>query len=600
MEHVSDGWKALHKRILLNESFVELSFDITDPDAIYDATATDNGGSFFSQTYQIVSGLDKDIKAFRTFEQNIWTLDGSTTGLPDINYGDTGFVGNAFSDWDGTFAMIPTITIQFSRVHMNDLPGLTIGWGEAYDEYPTRFLIHIYGESGLMIEKSVESNNEARSVLLFGIDNYNMIRIYIFRWCLPNRRARIGEIMLGVNRIYTKDDIFSYSHSQTCDYTSLELPKAEIRFSINNLNQEFNPNDPNGLSRALMERQRIQVRYGLKHDDKSIEWIPAGVFYLSEWDAPQNGLQANFTARDILGFLSQIYIEGKYSPTGTSLYDLADDVMQKANLPLNGDGTLKWSIDPSLRSITTQAPLPVCTRAECLQIIANAANCILLIDRKGNIQIVPAQQDETDYDISLFNSFSKTETSLTKPLRQIDVAVYQLFADAVNSELFKGVVVVEGTRDVELMYSGPAVNVSAVVTNGTLVNQAYFTNACRLKISGSGNVQIVLTGTTLNASESIVSIINTDTENGETIMISNELITSEQRAKTVGTWINTFLRNRMILSSEWRPDTRLDVMDFVLNENAYGENKVRMTDIELSFKGAFNARGEGRAINGMG
>ena len=44
----------------------------------------------------------------------------------------------------------------------------------------------------------------------------------------------------------------------------------------------------------------MRVKYGLKLNDDTIEYIPAGVFYLSEWESPQNGLEANFVARDLL------------------------------------------------------------------------------------------------------------------------------------------------------------------------------------------------------------------------------------------------------------------------------------------------------------
>jgi hypothetical protein len=47
---------------------------------------------------------------------------------------------------------------------------------------------------------------------------------------------------------------------------------------------------------------------------------------MSEWDAPQGGMTADFTARDLLEFMTNTYYDGVYSPDGTGLYDLAVSV----------------------------------------------------------------------------------------------------------------------------------------------------------------------------------------------------------------------------------------------------------------------------------
>ena len=56
------------------------------------------------------------------------------------------------------------------------------------------------------------------------------------------------------------------------------------------------------------------------------------------------------------------------------------------------------------------------------------------------------------------------------------------------------------------------------------------------------------------------------------------------------------MKNRMILSSDWRADPRLDALDMVSNENAFNTNKVLMTNVEYTYNGAFKGKGEGRVI----
>jgi hypothetical protein len=173
-----------------------------------------------------------------------------------------------------------------------------------------------------------------------------------------------------------------------------------------------------------MARQEVKSRYGLKMNDGSIEWIKGGTFYLSEWYAKQNGLTAEFTARDLLEFMSAIYNDN-HDLTSRTLYSLAEKVLIAANLPLNDDGTVKWVIDESLKSITTTAPLPQDTLANCLQIIANAGECVLYQDRSGTLHIEPLKFDVTDYKIDSFNSYSKSEITVSKLIKQVNVKVYQ-------------------------------------------------------------------------------------------------------------------------------------------------------------------------------
>jgi hypothetical protein len=173
-----------------------------------------------------------------------------------------------------------------------------------------------------------------------------------------------------------------------------------------------------------MARQEVKTRYGLKLNDGSVEWIKGGTFYLSEWYAKQNGMSADFTARDLLEFMSAIY-EESHDLSPRTLYDLAEKVLMAADLPLSDNGTAKWIIDDSLKSITTTAPLPRDTLANCLQVIANAGECVLYQDRDGMLRIEPLKFDVSDYAINSFNSYSKSEITLTKSIKQVNVKLHQ-------------------------------------------------------------------------------------------------------------------------------------------------------------------------------
>ena len=425
MQTVSQAWKNVHKQTLLNESFVEVSLDIADPIASADASATDNGAVYISNTSETVSEVDTPDRPYGTLEQNKWLLDGQRKSIPEYDFLDSGYVGDVLSNEECVFTKLPTITINFTKAHKQAIPGVTITWGTAYNEYAEKFIVTAYKNDTVVARKDVFDNKSVTSVVSLDIADYNRIEIQVLSWCLPNCRARIDEIFLGLHKIYSKRDLMSFQHSQTVDPISTSLPKMEIKFSIDNSDDSYNPYNLNGLAKYLTERQEIKTRYGLKLNDNTIEYIKGGTFYLSEWYAKQNGITADFVARDLLEFMSATYQDSDWhESTRRSYYDLAESVLESAGLPLNKDGTKKWKIDESLQWMDTDAPIPEDTIANCLQLIANACQCVIYPDRDGILHIEPISDTVTDYEINKFNSYSKSEITLSKQIKRVVVKVY--------------------------------------------------------------------------------------------------------------------------------------------------------------------------------
>jgi hypothetical protein len=451
MQAVSENWKNAHKQSLLNESYVEVSLNITDPEARADASSQDNGAVYISDTPQVVGEVDKTITPYCTLEQNLWLLDGGRKAIPESNFGDSGYVGDVLSDEFCVFSSkTPILTIRFSKVFENLIPGVTITWSPTYGEFADSFVVIAYNGTAVVAEREVIGNRSTKSLVMMDIIGYDRIEIVVKKWCLPYHRARIEEVFVGINKVYSKTDLFDYSHKQFVDPVSTALPKAEIRFSIDNVDGDYNPYNNQGMAKYLKERQEVKARYGLKMNDGSVEWIKGGTFFLSEWYAKQNGLTADFTARDLLEFMSDIYEDKVVVLSTRTLYELAEKVLQAANLPLNDDGTVRWYIDESLKSITTVSQMPPDTIANCLQLIANAGECVLYQDRDGILRIEPLKFDVTDYKINSFNSYTKSEITTSKPLCMVRVKVYdyQTSSDGIKSTTWYTGAVINSTGEI--------------------------------------------------------------------------------------------------------------------------------------------------------
>ncbi|NMC35253.1 MAG: hypothetical protein GYA36_22770 [Veillonellaceae bacterium] len=596
MQTVSTAWVNNQKRTILEESFVELFYDITDPEAIAEASVSDNGTCYISNTQQITNNIIKTFTPYATLERNVWVLDGSRKNIPENNY-KAGYVSKYICSESSSFEQIPVIEISFAQTHTQSIPGITIIWAEEYNEYATDFKVVAYNDNEIIAEKRIIDNASTTSIVEMNIDNYNRICIEILKWCLPYHRARITDVFVGVRKTYDKSQLVSFEYNQYVDPLSANLPKTSINVEIDNTSDIYNPFYNEGMSKYLTPRQQIRARYGYKVDEE-IEWINGGTFYLSEWEIPQNSRTAKIEARDLLEFMNATYMKGLYSSTGIDLYTLAQSVLQEANLPLNKDGSVKWTIDESLKNIYTNAALPLTTLSQCLQMIANASQCVLYVDRDDILHIEPIGNIIKDYTIDKFNSYKKAEISLTKALERVDVTIYNNTPRETAVAIYNGTMNINGTSSTWIKYTDPAIDVAATVTNGTLISAQYYTNACLLTISGNGAVEITITGRPLETSETIYTL-STGLTNGETQKVLNPLITTSERAANVADWVKNYLSNRKILSAEWRADPRLDALDIINIQNDYGTYPMRTTSVTFTFKGAFRGESEGRLLNDM-
>lgn len=419
MQNVSQAWIDAQQQTLVPESYVEIALTVGDPDAQDAATATSNGDLFIADTAAVVGAESQSPEQYGTCELNIWPLDGTAEIVPDsAPYGDNGYISNMASGEDGSFSTQPALTVSFSSVFSAVIPGLTIVWSETYGEWAADFTVTAYNGSAQVAQKVVTGNTDIQSVVNLDIQNYDRIVITVQSWCLPYHFARMEQLTIGVVQTYSKKDLMSYQHTIDVDPLSGDLPNSEISFEVSNLNGQYNPDNPQGVEKYLMERQQITARYGYKLNG-AVEWIAAGVFYMSEWNCPQNGITASFTARD-----AQEYMTDPYSgPSSGTLMAIATAAFQQAGIPKQADGSESWTVDNSLSGITAAegADLSTYTIKEVLQLCANAACCVLYQDRAGVFHIAPLAAGETTYPINQFNSYQNSDIELSKQLKAVDI-----------------------------------------------------------------------------------------------------------------------------------------------------------------------------------
>lgn len=401
---VSDAWKDIQQRFLLPEMFVEVTCAITEIGLQESATISGTDEAFFSNI-DALRGSRATHKRYATNELNLWALDGSRTIMPDSgSYENAGYVSNIESTG--------SVTLALPEVSNTEIPGVTIKWSSEFEEYPSVFTVTAKNGNTIVAETTITDNTEQESIVDLGISNYDSVTLSVWNWGLPNRRVRIESFSLGHILVFGKNDLLSFSHEQSGDILSGELPKNSVEFSINNLDGRWNPSNPTGLERYLSERQKVTVRYGLDINGAT-EWIKGGTFYLSEWNAPPNGFEAKFVARDVFEFMLGVDVNGASSNT---LKGHVENVVS-ATLP---DPSIVV-IDPSLANYSVDYT-GNSSAAVIVQKCANAAGCVLRYDRDGMLHVEPLRKDFADYRITSALSYSHPEVALNKPLKTVEVA----------------------------------------------------------------------------------------------------------------------------------------------------------------------------------
>ena len=382
-------------------------------------------------TWILGSDAESAIQPFTLYEQRV----------QDGEYW-FGIVSNRVSDYMARFIEPPLITISFDRVLLQAIPGLTIRWSTAFEEMPRQITVTAWLDEhvGGVIVNSVMRKQETytlpydafsvrayESIINFEIYEYNRITIEINEWCLPYRYARVEHIRVGFFILWTNRDFLELRHRNSASPFGEYIPDNEVHVVIQNVNRWWNPTNPEGLFRFLLDRQEVTLRYGLDINGVE-EWIPGGLFYLDGRTVGQFGIDAEFRASNVFT-LMRIEYEGPGSvrtdpPTVISYYDLAVAAILQCELPEIPGNIQRWQISDILRDIFydgQQAITHDC--ASLLQLCAHASSCGLWQDRLGVIHIEPIQlgmefEIETDTanelsDISnlhLFKEYDKVAT----------------------------------------------------------------------------------------------------------------------------------------------------------------------------------------------
>ena len=568
MKVVSNEFKEVMNQNIRPTSQFQASLEMIDRSIASDATVITSPPTAFS------TGLFDKVHEgdYVSFEEDFFQVGSTQRILPNTGFLKNGYVSSVMCDGAGVFRDIPYLDFSFALPR--NFIAMTYEFSYAY---PTAIRVTYYldGEQrGQFVShptgvKFIDSENR--------VDECDRITFEFLGMSEPKRRLRIARLLFGYEKKFEMKDIISVNHTLSIDPISSSLPYEKLTLSVNNLSKDYNPDNPQGTWVYFTNGQPLTIGYGVRIGDRT-EWVEAGTLLLS--DAPTvSGNSATFEAVDIISTLTDVYNKGVWSNRGITLYNLAVDVLSDA-------GITNYILSDSLRSITTMSPLPIVPHRECLQMIANAGECVLYTNPQGTVVIEKQVQNETplDYHIDFAKVFEKPIVKKTEKLKSVDVTTHSLRVSSEKSELCKHTGLnISGTQEIQVMYD-MANNVEATVVGGRLLSATYYARTAFLKIDADSTVDVVVNGYKIVDDTSVVS--TKVSELGEACPLDNPIITDADRAKSVGEWVAAYLVSRNTYEMNFRQDFALDINDVVYLRSDFEDNiPARITKLQFKLPG---------------
>lgn len=396
MQKVSKAYKESMKSSLRERAYIMLSFGLVNQEAQAKAKISSGDFAYYSNKDNIFGEHD-DSTVYATLEENFTKVDGSMFFLPrqtpNGSYYDTGVISKKLVS-----EAVCELTISLNTIAI-DFKGLTINFGE---NYPVDF--DVVGSTGQTIE--FRGNTQAEWHTEETLENTTYIKLKFYTMKNPQSRLRIYFIRFGYGLVYYNDSLMGSSLESYISPIGADVPQIDFSVQLKNYDHYFNVDNPRSAINYLETGQEMDILYGYQlPDSDEIEWIQGNHLLCSEWESDDN--TATIRCQDIFRNMDSEYVKGLYSPQGKSYYALAQEILRDA-------GVTKYYLDPRLKRLFTNNPMPRVQHKEALQIIANACRCSLSQTRFGDIQIKSNFMPSASVSTNGETSFSKAENILSE------------------------------------------------------------------------------------------------------------------------------------------------------------------------------------------
>lgn len=469
---------------------VKIDYGIIDQ-TIEDDTITDasSENSEYSDALNTTTAdVSKDKIAY--LEKDYFALDGSHVLTEENEEYDVGWESASLSDASGNIDEY--IEYIFSNTH--DSYGVRIRFP---DDCPAdTFTIAYYNGSTLVGTRTVTGNTSLTYTNYDVRLQWNKVRL-TFAKINPQQRARLWQVVFGVNDVFDEDTLISVSASRATDFAGDYDDCGEFSFQFYNEGR-FDVRTINDLPIGLQEGLKVTVYVKPRGSDT---YVVYGNYYSEQTVVEENGMIITVSGYDELYRLNDTtFRKGIVYPNGRSLAAWAQEVAEDAGIDIE--------IDSAFNSIMSAGYITEVPHREALRLIAEAGCGILLVGSDGKIRL----KKHTPKDAGELNADDIVEGSYNVESREkylgVNVIKYSYSAAKEEQELgyLEEVGLTAEPQEIEITYSQFPAIVSTVqvfvdtTSSAQISDLKVYSDRCVFNITGTDGDSsfVTVTGTPYN------------------------------------------------------------------------------------------------------
>lgn len=470
---------------------VKINYGIIDQ-TIEDDTITDasSENSEFSDVQNTI-GVSTTKTKIAYLEKDYFELSGEHVFPEEDTEYNVGWESASLSDVSGNISEY----IEYVFANTHDSYGIQITFPD--DCAPDTFKIAYYNGSSLVGDEKTVTGNTLQVYSNYDVRlQWNRVRI-TFTKINPQQRARLWQVVLGINDLYDEDMLISVSASNTTDLAGDYDDCGEFSFQFFN-DGRFDIRTINDLPIGLQEGLKVTVLVKPRGRDA---YVVYGNYYSESTNVEENGRIITVSGYDELYRLNDTtFRKGIVYPNGRSLYDWAQEVADDAGIDIE--------IDDAFKSIMSSGYITEVPHREALRLIAEAGCGILLVGSDGKIQL----KKHTPKNSGVISNDEIVEGSYNVESREkylgVNVIKYSYSAASEAQELgyLEEVGLTAEPQEIEITYSTFPVIVSTVqvfvdtTTSAQISDLKVYSDRCVFNITGTDGDSsfVTVTGTPYN------------------------------------------------------------------------------------------------------
>lgn len=496
---------------------VRINYGIIDQ-TIQDDTITPSASensAYSNVNIPLESGVTYDKIAY--LEKDYFKLDGSHVFPETGNTYNVGWESESLSDTSGNINEY--IEYVFSNTH--DSYGVQIRFP---DDCPADTFTLAYYKDNTLVGTITVTGNTSTTYSNYDVRlEWNKVRL-TFTKVSPQQRARLWQVVFGINDAYDEDMLISVSASRTTDFTGDYDDSGEFSFQFFN-DGRFDIRTINDLPIGLQEGLKVTVFVKKKG---STTYEPFGNYYSETTDVSENGQVITVSGYDELYSLGDTtYRNGIVYPNGRSLYDWAQEVAEDAGITL--------SIDSAFQNIISTGYITEVPHREALRLIAEAGNGILVIDANGNIALkkhTATEKGEITADDIVEGSYSVENSD---KYLGINVTKYTFSAASAEQELghLDEIGLTVESQEIEIVYSEYPAVISTIqvfvdtASSATITATKIYSDRCIITLTGTAGDTTFVTVTGKPYNNATTAVTRGSTAKNIKTIESNYLITGD-------------------------------------------------------------------------